>query len=139
MMHRTIPSPVGQLLLPASEDGLTGIWFEQHRHGPADIGTPVDGRGTPIPGTVPGSPSNVERTLDLAAAQLAEYFEGRMKSFDIPLAPRGTGFQLAVWDCLRSIPYGATMSYLELASRIGNPQAVRAVGGANGRNPLSIV
>jgi methylated-DNA-[protein]-cysteine S-methyltransferase len=77
--------------------------------------------------------------LQTAEAQLAEYFRGARKSFDLHLAPTGTNFRLAVWSVLRSIPYGTTISYAELANRIGNPAAVRAVGAANGRNPISIV
>ena len=74
-----------------------------------------------------------------ARRQLAEYFDGSRQAFDLSLAPRGTEFQLAVWEALRQIPYGATCSYQDIAERIGRPTAVRAVGAANGRNPLPIV
>ena len=77
--------------------------------------------------------------LDAAKRQLAEYFEGIRRDFDLPLAADGTAFQRRVWDELRRIPYGATISYGELARRIGQPTASRAVGAANGRNPLAIV
>lgn len=77
--------------------------------------------------------------LDAAKQQLAEYFEGDRRDFDLPLAPDGTAFQLRVWEELRRITYGETISYGELARRIGKPTASRAVGAANGRNPLSIV
>lgn len=73
------------------------------------------------------------------AAQLAEYFRGERREFDLPLAPRGTPFQLRVWEELRRIPYGATVSYAELAARVGNPGAFRAVGRANGTNPIPVV
>lgn len=73
------------------------------------------------------------------ARQLAEYFRGERKDFDLPLAPRGTPFQLRVWEELRRIPYGATVSYAELAARVGNPGAFRAVGRANGTNPIPVV
>src|SRR5947209_7557144 len=71
-------------------------------------------------------------------AQLEEYFRGERKAFDLQLAPRGTRFQLDVWDELQRIPYGSTISYGELAQRIGRPKAVRAVGAANGANPIPI-
>ena len=77
--------------------------------------------------------------LDAAKRQLAEYFDGDRREFDLPLAPDGTAFQLRVWEELRRIAYGETISYGELARRIGQPTASRAVGAANGRNPLSIV
>ena len=74
-----------------------------------------------------------------AAEQLAEYFAGRRRAFDLPLAPRGTAFQRAVWEELVRVPYGRTVSYGELAARLGRPGASRAVGGANNKNPLPIV
>ncbi len=77
--------------------------------------------------------------LDAAKRQLAEYFDGTRRDFDLPLAPDGTLFQLRVWDELRRISYGETISYGELARRVGKPTASRAVGAANGRNPLAIV
>ena len=74
-----------------------------------------------------------------AAAQLNEYFNGERKTFDFPLAPRGTEFQLTVWKALQTIPYGKTCSYGQLAAKIGNPKACRAVGMANNRNPIAII
>ncbi|MDQ3283510.1 MAG: methylated-DNA--[protein]-cysteine S-methyltransferase [Acidobacteriota bacterium] len=71
--------------------------------------------------------------------QLREYFAGRRKTFDIELAPRGTAFQLAVWEALTKVPYGETVTYAELARRIGKPSAVRAVGAANGANPIPVI
>ena len=78
-------------------------------------------------------------SFDAVVRQLADYFAGRRREFDIPLAPRGTEFQLAVWDELLRIPYGDTISYAELARRIGRPAAVRAVGAANGANPIPVI
>jgi methylated-DNA-[protein]-cysteine S-methyltransferase len=78
-------------------------------------------------------------TLDRARVQLEEYFSGNRKQFDLPLAPQGTPFQQEVWHTLATIPYGETISYAQLAQRIGKPTAMRAVGAANGRNPLPIV
>jgi methylated-DNA-[protein]-cysteine S-methyltransferase len=77
--------------------------------------------------------------LRVAADQLAAYFAGERTDFDLPLSPSGTPFQLSVWRALLSIPYGETISYRELARRIGNAKAVRAVGAANGRNPIPII
>ena len=77
--------------------------------------------------------------LDAARRQLVEYFDGTRRDFDLPLAPHGTAFQCRVWEALRRISYGETISYGELARRIGKPAASRAVGAANGRNPLAIV
>ena len=74
-----------------------------------------------------------------AAKQLAEYFEGKRKVFDLPLAPAGTEFMLRVWRALQEIPYGETRTYKEIASAIGNSNACRAVGQANNRNPISII
>lgn len=77
--------------------------------------------------------------FETACQQLTEYFNGQRKRFDLKLAPRGTAFQKQVWKALIDIPYGRTVSYGELAEKIGNPKAFRAVGAANGRNPISIV
>lgn len=113
------PTPVGPLLLTASEEALTGLHFGVHPvEGPRDDDHPV---------------------LRAVAEQLGEYFAGRRTSFDVPLAPAGTDFQLRVWEQLRLIPYATTVSYGELARRVGNPNASRAVGLANGRNPIAIV
>lgn len=84
-----------------------------------------------------GSPAH--RVFGEVARQLGEYFAGDREAFDLPLAPVGTAFQLAVWQQLRAIPFGQTRTYGEIAAGLGNPKAVRAVGLANGRNPLSIV
>ena len=83
--------------------------------------------------------SALPAALDAAKRQLVEYFDGTLRDFDLPLAPHGTAFQCRVWEELRSISYGETISYGELARRIGKPTASRAVGAANGRNPLAIV
>ena len=114
MLH--LDSPLGRLALHASEHGLARI--ELAARGGASQPTPL---------------------LELAARQLAEYFAGERASFDLPLDPRGSDFDLAVWTELRRIPHGETISYAELARRVGRPSAARAVGGANGRNPLPIV
>ncbi|HEY3087987.1 MAG TPA: methylated-DNA--[protein]-cysteine S-methyltransferase [Jatrophihabitantaceae bacterium] len=120
MASTVIASPVGSLRLQADDGGLTGIWFV--------------GNGEPERGDLDSDP-----VLRAAAEQLAEYFAGRRTGFELPLAATGTPFQRAVWDALQEIPYGRTWSYADVALHIGNPRAVRAVGAANGRNPLPIV
>jgi methylated-DNA-[protein]-cysteine S-methyltransferase len=126
-----IPSPVGPLLLTAVDAGLTGVWFA-----PEDDGVPGAPGGSVGPAERPGPAADAVRA---AAAQLAEYFAGGRTAFDVPLAAEGTPFQRRVWAALGEIPHGRTVSYAELARRVGSPAAVRAVGGANGRNPLAIV
>jgi methylated-DNA-[protein]-cysteine S-methyltransferase len=122
-VRTTLDSPVGPLALTAAEGALVGVHFDgDHHAGAADPG-----------------PDGDVAVLAEAARQLDEYFAGGRTIFDLPLAPVGTPFQLEVWQALRAIPYGVTCSYGELAARIGRPAASRAVGLANGRNPLSIV
>lgn len=118
-------SPLGPMLLAASDTGLAGVWFEGQRHGPEGVLWPE----------APDHP-----VLQQAARQLQDYFEGRRSDFDLPLDLRhGTPFQQSVWQALLAIPPGCTTSYAELGRRLGRPQAARAVGAAVGRNPVSIV
>ena len=123
ILCRRIDSPVGPLMLAAGDDGLRHIEFRENRH-PANR-SDWHGGDSPV--------------LQAAEAQLREYFAGERRAFDLPLAPRGTPFQLQVWQALAGIPYGSTVSYAQLAQAVGNPEAMRAVGAANGRNPLPIV
>lgn len=129
LFRRFLDSPVGRLTLIASGDGdascLAAILWENERPGRVRLAEARETASHPV--------------LDLAARQLGEYFAGLRTAFDLPVCPDGTGFQQAVWRALTSIPYGRTRSYSELASEIGRPEACRAVGAANGRNPLSIV
>lgn len=117
------PSPLGELTLVAADGALVAILFPDEQLHP-----PLDGRR-----------DDDEPVLRAAASQLDEYFAGDRCAFDLPLAPHGTPFQLRVWEALRAIPYGETEGYGGLAARIGRPTASRAVGQANGRNPLPIV
>lgn len=123
ILFRHLDSPVGTLTLAANEEGLHAIEFPRNRH-PADR-----------EGWTPGD----HRVLYLAARQLDAYFAAKRRDFDLPLAPRGTDFQRTVWMALAGIGYGETISYAQLAQRVGKPTAMRAVGAANGRNPLPIV
>jgi methylated-DNA-[protein]-cysteine S-methyltransferase len=118
-----LSTPIGRLLLAADTQGLREVWFETGKHQ-----KDPDPRWQPNPAK-----------LTFARKQLEEYFAGERQTFDLPLHPLGTQFQVQVWQTLAGIPYGSTISYAELARRIGQPQAVRAVGAANGRNPLPIV
>ena len=122
--HAVIESPVGPLVLAADDAHLQVLEFETPAH-------PVK-RGA-------GWREGRNAIIDAAHRQLDEYFAGKRRDFDLPLSPQGTGFQRGVWWALADIPYGTTISYAQLATRIGKPTATRAVGAANGRNPLSIV
>jgi methylated-DNA-[protein]-cysteine S-methyltransferase len=120
-----VPSPVGELVLTASDTSLTGVYFptvRAHATWLEDVGRGAAGE-----------------LLDRARRQLTEYFARTRTAFDLPLDPPGTTFERQVWDLLRTIPYGATTSYGELARRLGDPRATRAVGAANGKNPIPII
>ncbi|MBD9534997.1 methylated-DNA--[protein]-cysteine S-methyltransferase [Stenotrophomonas sp. STM01] len=116
-------SPIGPLTIAADDNGVRHILFAENRH---------DAKGR----------EQWQRDPDAVAEprrQLLEYLQGKRRRFDLILAPAGTDFQLDVWQMLAQIPFGATWSYKELAERLGKPTATRAVGAANGRNPLPIV
>ncbi|HXD42010.1 MAG TPA: methylated-DNA--[protein]-cysteine S-methyltransferase [Ramlibacter sp.] len=118
-------SPLGPMIVAATDRGLAGLWFEGQRHLPDSSAWPEQ----------PGHP-----VLRQAIAQLQEYFAGGRTGFDLPLDLQGgTAFQQSVWQALLAIPRGDTTSYGALSQRIGQPAAVRAVGAAVGRNPLSII
>ena len=123
ILYRHLDSPVGLLTVAATDAGLHAIEFPRNRH-PADRHGWTEGD---------------HALIDLAARQLDEYFAAERQVFDLPLAPRGTDFQRTVWMTLAGIGYGETISYAQLAQRVGKPTAMRAVGAANGRNPLPIV
>lgn len=115
----TMPSPVGELTIAADDLGITAVAF------PGDISVPKDAAANPL--------------VREAERQLRAYFAGKLTRFDLPLNPSGTVFQKSVWQALCAVPHGATASYGEIAAAIGNPKASRAVGLANGRNPIAIV
>lgn len=123
MYYRYLETPIGDLLLAGDEDGLSLVSFPEGSM-----------RRDPEPEWIYS-----EKPFAEAAKQLTDYFAGSLKEFDLPLKPTGTEFQLAVLDELQKIPYGTTTSYGDIAERIGRPRAVRAVGAANGRNPLPII
>jgi methylated-DNA-[protein]-cysteine S-methyltransferase len=120
LITTTLDTPIGELRLVASEMGLRSVY---------------------LPGPTPGldAADGESPVLEEAARQLSEYFAGERTDFDVPLDLVGTPFQVAAWRGLASIPFGETVSYGEQARRLGKPDAVRAVGAANGRNPLPIV
>ena len=119
-----IESPIGRLLLTSDGTALTGLYMEPSRKAQSTDGCTEDAAAAP---------------LSAAIRQLTEYFAGSRREFELPLRMQGTAFQQRVWRQLTEIPYGATWSYGELARRIDNPTASRAVGLANGRNPISIL
>ena len=120
----TVPSPIGDLYVAASERGLTCLLFDQWAHGPDRAGW---------------EPDDGSAILANARRQLGEYFDHQRTTFDLPLDLQGTPFQLDVWKQLTKIPYGQTTSYGEIAKRLRAPNGSRAVGAANGRNPVAIV
>jgi methylated-DNA-[protein]-cysteine S-methyltransferase len=121
MKHSFVDSPLGLLLLVGDRDGLAGLYPPEHVRLPVPDGDRDD------------------TLFTQAREELGQYFAGDRTEFETPLNPIGTEFQRAVWAGLRTIAYGDTVSYRELATSIGRPSAVRAVGLANGRNPISIV
>jgi len=118
-------SPLGDMTLAATDRGLAGLWFDQQRHWPDTTGWLAKDDHPVLVETI---------------AQLRDYFAGRRDRFDLPLdLSHGTAFQQSVWQALLAIPAGATTSYGALSANVGNPAAVRAVGAAVGRNPISVI
>ena len=117
-----MPSPIGDLMLVSDGEALTGLYMNNQKHAAR--------RAKAVPDA---------KLLKHPRAQMQAYFAGELRDFELPLAPEGTPFQQRVWRALRDIPYGETISYGELARRIGQPKASRAVGLANGQNPIGIV
>jgi len=123
--YDTLDSPCGAMLIAASDKGLTGVYFDRQKYHPK--------RGKEWQ----HAPDNVH--LKRAKKQLAEYFAGKRKVFDLELDPAGSEFQKQVWKAIAGVPYGETISYGELARRCGFPEGARAAGAATGRNPIGIV
>lgn len=122
--HSLMESPIGTLTLVNTDGVLSGLYMSEYRHGPR-------------PGETLGE--RVRRGFEQAEEELREYFDRQRTRFAIPLAMEGTEFQKSVWERLCAIPFGETRTYGQIAEEIGNPKSVRAVGLANGRNPISIV
>ncbi|WP_305000481.1 methylated-DNA--[protein]-cysteine S-methyltransferase [Sulfuricurvum sp. IAE1] len=118
LLNRLIDTPLGSMIAATDGDAIVSLDFADE---------------------APDFPNSDHPLLLRLEKELGEYFAGKRRTFDLPLAPRGTPFQLAVWERLRTIPYGETISYAQEAERLGNPKAVRAVASANGRNPISIL
>ena len=127
-MQREFESPIGILILVGGELGLRGVLWPEHRHESGDIDPASDAASV-----------GAARVLDAAERQLEEYFAGKRRVFDILTDVSGTPFQLQAWQQLSRIPFGETRTYGAQAAAMGNPAAVRAVGAANGRNPLPII
>lgn len=117
-----LSTPMGELWIQANERGITAVSFDA---------LPIQ---TPAP-----TSASAEAHLAQAMAELTDYFAGQRQAFTVPLAARGTAFQTQVWTALCQLPFGATASYRDIARAIGNEKAVRAVGAANGRNPIAII
>jgi methylated-DNA-[protein]-cysteine S-methyltransferase len=124
-LYKIMPSPVGKLTLVARDGALVAILWEKERPGRVRLGTLQE--------------ANDDSTLLEVERQLTQYFSRERNHFDIPINFIGTEFQKKVWNALLGIPFGQTRTYAQIAAQIGNPQAVRAVGAANGRNPISII
>jgi methylated-DNA-[protein]-cysteine S-methyltransferase len=123
MWFDELKTPIGVLTVAVQDDAVCHVLFENGKYGPA---------------TREGWTRDAN-AVRAAREQLLAYFAGERRVFDLPLRPAGTPFQLQVWEALREIPFGATRSYSDVARRIGSPKSVRAVGAANGRNPLPII
>ena len=129
IVQTTYHSPLGKMIIAATDKGLAGLWFEGQRHLPLELAGPV---------LWPSDPNHP--VLKEVSRQLTEYFAGQRTQFAVPLdLAYGTAFQQSVWQALLKIPQGGTASYSEVSQRIGNPAAVRAVGAAVGRNPVSVI
>jgi len=129
IVQTTFESPLGKMIIAATDKGLAGLWFEGQRHLPPELAGPI---------LWPSDPAHP--VLLQVIGQLEEYFAGKRTQFDVPLdLAYGTAFQQSVWQALLKIPQGGTASYGEVSQRIGKPAAVRAVGAAVGRNPVSII
>jgi methylated-DNA-[protein]-cysteine S-methyltransferase len=124
-VYKRMDSPVGRLTLVATDDGLAAILWQHDRPRRVPLTLAAEEKGHPV--------------LVQTERQLGEYFAGRRTTFALTLDPSGTPFQRKVWNALLTIPFGETRSYAQIAEQVGNPRAVRAVGAANGRNPISIV
>ena len=116
-------SPLGTLTIQASDDGILGAWFEQQTTQPEELG--IEDALHPV--------------LQQAVSEFQAYFAGELKDFELPLQPQGTEFQRDVWQALVAVQWGKICSYSDIANTINRPKAVRAVGAANGRNPIPII
>jgi methylated-DNA-[protein]-cysteine S-methyltransferase len=123
VLYDVVQTPIDRLVVSSDGSAIVGVWMANAE---PDDASWADRRGT-------------DALLDEARRQLVAYFAGRLRAFDLPLAPNGTEFQRRVWTELTTIPFGATISYAQLARRVSSATAVRAVGAANGRNPIPII
>jgi methylated-DNA-[protein]-cysteine S-methyltransferase len=132
IVQTTFQSPLGTMIIAATAKGLAGLWFEGQRHLPPELAGPHQ--------SAPQKADPEHPVLKNVSQQLTEYFAGQRSRFEVPLdLTSGTAFQQSVWQALQAIPYGRTASYGDVSRRVGKPTAVRAVGAAVGRNPVSII
>lgn len=132
--RRTMNSPIGTLTIVADTDAIVQIWFDSE-----SVRLNPDGHGRSVPGPTELVEAGEHPVLDRAVTQLDQYFHGERTEFDLPLSPKGTPFQQEAWLALREIPFGETITYGEQARRLGDSKKSRAVGAANGKNPIPIV
>jgi len=132
----SLATPVGELSVVASRQGVRGMLWSGESSGGSQLAGPSPSPPDPAAPLAEFDPAAILRA---AVTQLDEYFRGWRTTFDLPLDPRGTPFQRAAWEVLRTIPFGHTMTYGEQARRLGGANKARAVGAANGRNPLAII
>jgi methylated-DNA-[protein]-cysteine S-methyltransferase len=125
LFYKLVDSPIGRLKFVASDKGLVGILWAKDRLRRVRLSDLTENNQHPL--------------LVKTEEQLSEYFQGKRRHFNVPLDMRGTPFQKQVWEALLAIPFGETRSYGQLARQLGNPRAIRAVGAANGRNPVAII
>ena len=140
IVRTVFQSPLGSITLAATDHGLAGLWFEGQRHLPLELLDPTLAAQYASGAALPWSVDPSHPVLRQAVRQLTGYFAGERNLFDLPLdLSGGTSFQQTVWRALLDIPRGGTASYSEVSNRVGKPSAMRAVGAAIGRNPVSIV
>ncbi|MBP3035601.1 methylated-DNA--[protein]-cysteine S-methyltransferase [Arthrobacter sp. zg-ZUI100] len=150
-LHAVMASPIGELTLLADGGALAAVYMENHKRGPARelLGTRVELDDDAVCGAgdaaaagrevAPGREASAAAVLARTRDQLAEYFAGERREFDLPMAPAGNPFRQQVWALLQEIPYGETRSYGDLARQLGDRNLAQAVGSANARNPVSII
>jgi methylated-DNA-[protein]-cysteine S-methyltransferase len=129
----SVETPLGPMAIACSPSGLVALSL------PGERGFWLNHRPTALSEPAGGPPEAAVRLVERVAAELAAYFAGRLRRFSVPIAPPGTPFQRAVWQAVAAVPYAETRSYSAIAAEIGRPEAARAVGHANGANPLPIV
>ncbi|WP_105258780.1 methylated-DNA--[protein]-cysteine S-methyltransferase [Pseudoalteromonas sp. T1lg88] len=139
LYQECIDTPLGELVIQASNKGLCYVGFDFERKVDATASAAASATASATASAAASAAASANAITAQAKSQLAEYFQGVRSQFDLPLDTKGTEFQCRIWQALGSIAYGETGSYSDIARLVDNPKAVRAVGAANGRNPISII